>query len=176
MPATSPDGSQVLYATVEPAGSDYLYRIFSLDPTRPGATPVRLGDSDEATAPESNGTILIWRVVNGNVANWGKGLAAGDLTGSNPRNIPVPAQEVSNASVGRRFVAYDALEDLGRLTLSDLKTNKVVTVEERPEADGIRYQRGWTIVAGDLLIFRRVSTFTNVSKSPEVCWAILPSP
>ena len=32
------------------------------------------------------------------------------------------------------------------------------------------------IVAGDLLIFRRVSTLENVSKAAEVCWAILPSP
>jgi hypothetical protein len=176
MPSTSPDGRYVLYATVEPVESGYRYRIFSLDLTRPGATPVRLGTSDEATQPETNGTNLIWRVVWSNVANWGQGLVSADPTGSNPRYLSLPAPHIIHATVGRRFVAYDTFEPVDNLTLSDLKTDKVVTVEQWPKADGVGYQQGWTIVAGDLLIFRRISTVKDVTKSPEVCWAILPSP
>ena len=111
-----------------------------------------------------------------NVANWGQGLVSADPTGSNPRYLSLPAPHIIHATVGRRFVAYDTFEPVDNLTLSDLKTDKVVTVEQWPKADGVGYQQGWTIVAGDLLIFRRISTVKDVTKSPEVCWAILPSP
>jgi hypothetical protein len=173
-PSTDPAGSRVVYATVEPDGVAFRFRTWSLDLTGPGAKPVRLGESDAATQPVTNGTTLAWRVVDGNVANWGKGLVIAGADGGGAHNVP--ASSLMNLSVGRRFLTYDTL-DGSDLVLYDTETDRLVDVERHAPPDTIAMQRGWTLVAGDILVFRRVSRSEGGTPVPAVvCWAILPAP
>ena len=84
-PSGDPSGKRLTYATVEPTRSGDNFRIYSLDLSDPGAHPVRIGDSDSATEPLTNGAKVVWKVVDDNVANWGKGLIVGDSSGGAAR-------------------------------------------------------------------------------------------
>ena len=174
-PDTDPTATHVLFATVEPVGSGDLFRLYSLDLTDPGAKPIRLGDSDEATQPVTNGTTLAWRVIDDNVANWGKGLVVADAAGNGARAAPVSSE--LSLSIGRRFIAYDKLSS-NDLVLYDTEADRLAVVERHAPPDLWTMQRGWTLVAGDLLVFRRgnYTDDANASKPPEVCWALLPAP
>src|SRR5450759_1885572 len=173
-PSTDPAGTHVVYATVEPGSSAYRDRIWSLDLTDRAAKPVRPGDSDEATQPVTNGTTLAWRVVDGNVANWGKWLVVADADGGGAHMVP--ATNLTNLSLGRRFLTYDTLT-FGDLVLYDTQADRLVAVERHAPPDTLGMQRGWTLVAGDLLVFRRVDKGDNDTPVPAVvCWAILPAP
>jgi hypothetical protein len=171
-PSTDPAGTHVVYATVEPDGSAFRFRTWSLDLTDRAAKPVRLGDSDEATEPVTNGTTLAWRVVDGNVANWGNGLVVAGVDGGGAHMVP--ASNLMKLSLGRRFLTYGTLNGTD-LVVYDTQADRLVAVERHAPPDTLGMQRGWTLVAGDLLVFRRVSR-SDTPVPAVVCWALLPAP
>jgi hypothetical protein len=173
-PSSDPAGTTVVYGTVEPAGSGYAYRVWSLRLDDPKAVPVRLGDSDAATQPVTNGASLVWRTVDGNAGNWSTALVAASPDGSG--GVSVQVHRLLGLSLGRRFAAFDT-EAAQSVTLYDTAQGRLVDVEryEAPDTRGI--QPGWTVVAGDLLVFRRVDYYNQdeaAAAPPAIVWAVLP--
>ncbi len=171
-PSIDTANSRLLFATVEPSGSSWHFRVFALDLAHAAAIPVRLGDSDDVTEPLSNGSAVVWRGVDGNVANWGADLAVAEPGGQAavPLSVAMPAMP----SIGRRFVTWDSRSTPDEVILYDTQARAQVVAERRVYPDG--YQRGWTRVAGDLLVFRRVTYDVDVNVPAQICWAMLPPP
>lgn len=170
-PSTDPDGTHVLFATVEPVGDDWRFRIWSLDLTDPEAQAVRLGTSDQATQPLTNGTVLVWRIVDGNVRNLGKDMVVADLDGADPRRLHIDPPFLP--SLGNRFLVEQ--DERRELVVYDLAAGGSPVVIERFDGDaGWVLQRGWTVVAGDLLVFRPVVFDDAHAPGVEIDWAILP--
>ena len=173
-PSADPSGASVLYATVEPAGGGFEYRLWSLDLEDPAAQPVRLGASDTATQPVTNGSTLVWRTVDGNGGNWSPSLTAAARDGGAP--VTVPVDRLLRLTVGNRFAAFDT-EATQSVELYDLSTGRLVDVERYTPPDTRGVQPGWTVVAGDLLVFRRVDYYNADGASaapPAIVWASLP--
>jgi hypothetical protein len=170
-PSTDPAGTLVLFATVEPVCKDWRYRIWSLDLTHPGAQPVRLGTSDQATQPLTNGTTLVWRIVDDNVMNNGKDLVMADLDGDHPVRMHIHRPFLP--SLGNRFLVEQ--DDRKTVTLYDLAAGGTpVGVERLDEQAGWVLQRGWTMVAGDLLVFQPVVYLEGQAPGIQTDWAVLP--
>ena len=170
-PSTDPAGTRLLYATVEPVAQDWRYRIWSLDLTDSTATPVRLGTSDQATQPLTNGTVLIWRIVDGNVQNSGKDLMMADPDGGHPVRLSIDAPFLP--SLGNRFlVEQDNRHDL--VVYDTTAGGRPLVLERLDVHAGWEFQRGWTMVAGDLLIFRPVVYDDEHAPGVQLAWAILP--
>jgi hypothetical protein len=172
-PSTNPAGDRLLFGTVEPVDSSFRFRIFSLDLTDPQARPQRLGDSDDATQPLTNGSSVAWRAVDTNVSEWSKSLVVADAAGNHPRSKPVAS--ALTLSMGRRYLTYDTLNSPD-LMLYDMQEDRFVVIESHPAPSTIGFQRLWTLVAGNLLVFRRVDFNPDSKAGPAVCWAILPPP
>lgn len=102
--------------------------------------------------------------------------------GDGGRAAPVSSE--TRLSMGRRFIAFDVLSppdpvlSSSNLVLYDTEAGTLSVVERHPRPDLWTMQRGWTVVAGDLLVFRRVylADDANASRPAEICWAILPGP
>jgi len=170
-PSTDPAGTHVLFATVEPVGQDWRYRIWSLDLTDPKARPVRLGTSNEATQPLANSTTLVWRIVDGNVQAEGKDMVMADLDGRHPVRLHLPHRFLP--SLGSRFlVEQDERQELVIYDTTD--GGRPVVIERFDVHAGWELQRGWTMIAGDLLIFRPVVFDEEHAPGLEIDWAILP--
>gem|GEM_PF-972660 len=170
-PSLDPTGTHLLFATVEPVGSDWRYRIWSLDLTAPGAQPVRLGTSNEATQPLTNGSVLSWRIVDGNVQVPGKDMVMADPDGSDPMRLNMPSSFLP--TLGNRYLAEQ--DQRHELVVYDLAAGGALMVIERfDNAAGWVLQRGWTMVAGDLLIFRPVVYDDEHAPGVQIAWAILP--
>ncbi len=172
-PSIDAAGTHLLYSTIDPsANGSTRFRIWSLDLTHRGAKPVRLGDTDDAVGPVSNGRTLAWRnVADGNPRAASNSLVVSGMDGSDPRTIV--GNLIFDLSIGRRFVAIDS-NDLD-LVLYDTEQHRAVSVERHAPKDGSRFQRGWTVVAGDLLVYHR--GYLEGSSEPGVSlWARLPGP
>jgi hypothetical protein len=169
-PSLDPTGRFLLYATVEHlSDGNEAFRIYRRDLSVPSSTPVRLGTDNAATEPLSNGRALVWRTINDNVINWGHDLVLAAADGQDPKSLSLP--DVGLESIGNRYLAYYRLS-IGDLTLYDTATGTFDLVEQHGDSDPWQLQRGWTVVAGDLLVLRRA---TNTSTPPpQVCWASLP--
>lgn len=170
-PSLDPSGTHLLFATVEPVGDDWRYRIWSLDLTEPDAQPIRLGTSEVATQPLTNGSTLVWRIVDGNVQVPGKDMAMADPDGSGPVRLNMPTSFLP--TLGNRYLAEQ--DERHELVVYDLAAGGAPMVIERFDRDaGWVLQRGWTMVAGDLLIFRPVVYDDEHAPGVEIDWAILP--
>lgn len=169
-PSLDPTGRFLLYATVEHlSDGNEAFRIYRRDLSVPSSTPVRLGTDNAATEPLSNGRALVWRTINDNVINWGHDLVLAAPDGQDPKSLSLP--DVGLESIGNRYLAYYRLS-IGDLTLYDTATGTFDLVEQHGDSDPWQLQRGWTVVAGGLLVLRRA---TNTSTPPpQVCWASLP--
>jgi hypothetical protein len=170
-PSLDPTGRFLLYATVEHlSGGGEAFRIYRLDLSSPNSAPVRLGTVDSATEPLSNGRTLVWRTVDNNVINWGSDLVVATPDGQGQKLLSL--QHVGDTSLGNRYLAYDLVSG-GDLTLYDTATGTFDLVEQHDPSDPWQLQRGWNVVAGDLLVLRRVNTSTPTG-TVQVCWASLP--
>jgi hypothetical protein len=174
-PSIDPAGAHLLYSTVEPVADAWRFRVWSLELGVPGAVPVRIGTSDDATEPLSNGSLVAWRTVDGNVLNWGAGLEVASLDGSMTRTTAVTHE--NDLSMGSRYIAFNCLDDSTDLRLYDTVADKIIAVEHN-DADGPwGIQDGWSLVVGDLLVYRRVfdsSIGGPGDHPPEIYWARLP--
>ncbi len=174
-PSVDAAGDHLLLATVEPTSGGHAFRLWSLNLDAVGAQPIRLGTTDDATQPVANASALAWRTVDGNVGNWSPALVVAREDGSAP--VSVPGGGIGNLSVGNRFVAFDPM-DAQAVTLYDLLAKRLVTVEGHSPPDTRGFQSGWTIVAGDLLVFRRGDPYNDnpaTAVPPEIVWAKLPA-
>lgn len=170
-PSLDPTGRFLLYGTVEhPSGGNEAFRIYRRDLSAPDAPPVRLGTDDAATEPLSNGRTLVWRTINDNVINWGHDLVTAAPDGQGAKSLSLP--DVGLESLGNRYLAYYRLS-VGDLTLYDAATGTFDLVEQHGDNDPWQLQRGWSVVAGDLLVLRRTNSSTPTG-TPQVCWASLP--
>ena len=170
-PSLDPTGRFLLYATVEHlSGGGEAFRIYRLDLSSPNSAPVRMGTDDSATEPLSNGRTLVWRTVDNNVINWGSDLVVATPDGQGQKSLSL--QHVGDTSLGNRYLAYDLVSG-GDLTLYDTATGTFDLVEQHGPSDPWQLQRGWNVVAGDLLVLRRVNTSTPTG-TVQVCWASLP--
>ena len=173
-PSVDPSGTTIAYATVAHAGSGYAFRVWSLDLTAAPAVPTRLGDSDVATQPVANESHLAWRIADENVSNESSAMVLAGRDGSGATTVGV--QRLTNLSIGNRFVGFDAIEHV-RLELYDLQAQRLVTVERHAQPETLGFQPGWTRVAGDLLVFRRVDYFNaDDPADSQIVWARLPAP
>jgi hypothetical protein len=170
-PSTNPAGTHVLYGTVEPSGDDWRYRIWRLDLTDPRARPMRLGTSEQATQPLTNSRVLVWRIVDGNVRAESHDMVMADPDGDNAVRLNMPSSYLP--SLGNRYLAEQ--DERQELVVYDLAAEGAPIVIERFDEDaGWILQRGWTMVAGDLLIFRPVVYDDEHAPGVEIDWAILP--
>jgi len=170
-PSLDPTGHLLFYATVEHlSGGNEAFRIYRLDLSVTNSPPIRLGTDDTATEPLSNGRALVWRTINDNVINWGSTLVIAAPDGQGPKSLALP--DVGLESLGSRYLAYYRLS-IGDLTLYDTATGAFDLVEQHGDSDPWQLQRGWSVVAGDLLVLRRVNTSTPTG-TVQVCWASLP--
>jgi hypothetical protein len=167
-PSLDPTGRILLYGTVERLGGGETFRIYRRDLSVPASSPVRLGTDDTATEPLSNGGTLVWRTVDNNVMNWGHDLVIAAPEGQGPKSLSLPS--VNFEYLGNRYLAYEQVS-VGDLTLYDTATGTFDLVEQHGSSDPWQLQRGWTIVAGDLLVLRRANPSIP---TPQVCWAALP--
>ena len=126
-PSGDPAGT-IFYSTVESVSGTWQFRAWQIDP-RNGTTsaPVRVGTSDAATDPVSNGQLVAWKIADNNVSNWGAGMEIADLGASTSR--PTPVIHETNLSIGNRYVAFDSLDDSTDLRLYDTTSNRIVTIE-----------------------------------------------
>ena len=171
-PSLDPTGRVLLYGTVEHlSGGDEAFRIYRRDLSVPDSSPVGLGTDNTATEPLSNGRTLVWRTVDNNVINWGNDLVIAAPDGQRPKSLSLP--HVGLASLGNRYLAYYRVSvSVGDLTLYDTATGTFDLVEQHGPSDPWQFQRGWTVVAGDLLVLRRATETST--PPPQVCWASLP--
>jgi len=168
-PSLDPTGRVLLYGTVEHlSGGDEAFRIYRRDLSVPDSSPVGLGTDNTATEPLSNGRTLVWRTVDNNVMNWGNDLVIAAPDGQRPKSLSLP--HVGSESLGNRYLAYERVS-IGDLTIYDTATGTLDLVEQHGDSDPWQLQRGWTVVAGDLLVLRRAN---DTTPTPQVCWASLP--
>lgn len=170
-PSADPAGTHVLFATVEPQGDHWRFRVWSLDLTDPEARPVRLGTSDQATQPLTNGSVLVWRIVDGNVLEVSDDMAMADLDGGDAVRLHMPQSFLP--SLGNRFLVEQ--DERHELVAYDTAAGGAPVVIERLDGDaGWVLQRGWTMVAGDLLVSRPVVYDDQHAPGVAINWAILP--
>jgi hypothetical protein len=175
-PSIDADGTHLLVGSVEPAAGGHAFELWSVDLDAASAQTLSLGPAKDAAQPVANASALAWRTADGNVGNWSPSLVVAHKDGSAP--ISVPVDGIANLSIGNRFIAFDPM-DAQAVELYDLEAGRLVTVERHSPPDTRGYQPGWTIVAGDLLVFRRVDYYNDnpaTAVPAEIVWATLPAP
>ena len=176
-PTVDPTASTLAYATVEHTKDGDRFRLWTLDLTRADAEPVAVPGVEDGTQPVINGTTMAWRTIDDNVANWGKELVVAAADGHDAQLTPQQQlTSLTRLSIGRRFIAFETIVG-SDLALYDTDSHGLITIEHHALPDTITLQRGWTVLAGDLLVFRRVDgADSDHPAPPQIVWARLPGP
>jgi hypothetical protein len=174
-PSVAADGTTLSYSTVERASGGDRFGLWTLDLSRPDSQPVPIPGVEDGTEPVLTDRTLAWRTVDDNVANWGRGLVVAANGGAPAVIAPGELSGIAHLSMGNRFVAFETISHQA-VQLYDTVEQHLVTVEQHTAPDTVGIQPGWTLVAGDLLVFRRVDYADDADAAgpPEVIWSILP--
>jgi hypothetical protein len=174
-PSIDASGTTLAYATVEQAGGADRFGLWTLDLAQPDARPVAVAGVEDATEPVLNGHVIAWRTVDDNVVNWGRGLMVVADAGAPQAIAPGELTALGHLTLGDRFVGFETISHQA-VQLYDTVEHRLVTVEKHEVPDTVGIQPGWTLVAGDLLVFRRsdYADDADLAQQPEVVWAMLP--